>query len=949
MSTNTKQIATLAELERLGIKWISVGNNEVKVLCPAHEEKEPSCSLNTDSNLWICYACKAKGDIVSMLALYSGVPRKLMILELSKRYPLEDEKEIDLDAVERHHARIVDAGPLLNELTKRGVTAEMIRDARLGFYDGRITIPVFDAMGRCLNIRRYLPGAPGPEKMRNTTGFGKTRLYMLPTLEKSSRVWICGGELKALVAYHTLERTVAAVAPTSGEGNWNSDWNPLFQGKDVFVCMDIDRAGVNAANTIAAQLIPFAKTVKIISLPLDKQKYPKGDLNDYVGLEKAGKAELEAAMASARPFTVQVQERIKARADEAPVRVRLAQAVEGRTVGRRIELEAVVTAVDQTPYVIPREVKISCSRDQGGCVVCPVTALTPDEVGACVLEVSSTSPQVLEMIGAAKRDQKQVLREALGIPSCKVVNFATLSHHTVVDARLSPQLEIGEGDSDGGMQPAYIVRSGIEMNVPYLLGGYNYPSPKTQQSIMLLDRAQETEDSLASFKPSEKELRELKLFQVNAPGDEALEAKLSELHEDLSRNVTRIYGRRDMHELMDMTYHSVLAMRFNGQVVNGWINSAVVGDTAQGKSEASSRLREHYRLGERTECKNATVAGLLGGLQQVGNRWFVSWGVIPRHDRRLVILEEVKGAPIEVLSKLTDMRSSGIAEIPKIERRKTMARTRLLFLSNPRGSRPMSSFGFGVEALLELIGSLEDIRRFDIALIVAERALRPEQMRPTSNPPIHRFTSQLCRRLILWAWTRGLDEITISVPEEIETQAAYLCSRFSEGIPLVDKGTIRHKLLRLAAAIAARVYSSPDLCSLVVLPEHIRYAAKFIERVYADPFFGYADFSRAKEQITKMVDDKDVQRYIVATRHPKDLVRQMLYRNQISLQDIQDWCSVDQDEGQKILSFLVRKHALARGAKRDYYKTPDFIALLKRMENDPSIAESAKADPRDKF
>ena len=73
------------------------------------------------------------------------------------------------------------------------------------------------------------------------------------------------------------------------------------------------------------------------------------------------------------------------------------------------------------------------------------------------------------------------------------------------------------------------------------------------------------------------------------------------------------------------------------------------------------RLMDHYKLGARHECKNATSAGLLGGLQQLGSRWFVSWGIIPMHDKRLVVLEEIKGTPIEVLAKLTDMRSSGIA------------------------------------------------------------------------------------------------------------------------------------------------------------------------------------------------------------------------------------------------------------------------------------------------
>ena len=234
------------------------------------------------------------------------------------------------------------------------------------------------------------------------------------------------------------------------------------------------------------------------------------------------------------------------------------------------------------------------------------------------------------------------------------------------------------------------------------------------------------------------------------------------------------------------------------------------------------------------ECKNATVAGLLGGLQQMGNRWFVTWGVIPTHDKRLVVLEELKGTSVEVISKLTDMRSSGVAEIPKIEKRRTHARTRLIALSNPRSDRPLSSYNFGIESIKELIGGLEDVRRFDFALLVSNTEIdaatlnKLQQYRPAGNQI---FDAESCRRLILWAWTREPSQIQYGsgAYEQILSEATRLCSIFTESIPLVDRGSMRLKLARLSASLACRTFSCDDTLENVIIREcHVEYISKLL-------------------------------------------------------------------------------------------------------------------------
>jgi hypothetical protein len=316
----------------------------------------------------------------------------------------------------------------------------------------------------------------------------------------------------------------------------------------------------------------------------------------------------------------------------------------------------------------------------------------------------------------------------------------------------------------------------------------------------------------------------------------------------------------------------------------------------------------------------------------------VSWGTIPTHDRRLVILEEIKGADQEVIAKLTDMRSSGIAELQKIERRRAHARTRLIMTSNPRSQRPISAHNFGVEAVKQLIGGLEDIRRFDLVVILAAEQVDEAVVNAlrASRPEVaHAHTAELCRRAVLWAWTRRPDQVEFAegVVEAIMRSSSALCEIFTEAMPLVDRGTVRFKLARMAVALAARTFSTPadDMETVRVRPCHVEYLEGFVRALYSDPAFGYRDFSLAQEQQDKIVDAGIVKRQLLGTRYPADLVRQLLRRDEIASVDVEDWCEVDQETARKLVALLVRKHCLSR-RKRHYVKSGEFIKLLKAME-----------------
>ena len=357
--TRIAGINALEELERFNWAYFPHGDNEVQIKCPTgeHSDDVPSASLNIEKNLWSCHACKARGDIITLLAHIGEVKRETILIELSKRYNLEDVKSINPENVERMHDKVWEAGPLLHALRERGVTDQMIRSARLGYHSGRITIPVYDQAKRVLNIRRYLPGATA-RKMLNTRGYSEARLYQIDQVIQYDDIWICGGEIKALVVGGLLnDKKIGACSATAGEGTWNPDWSPYFRGKRVFICMDIDAVGISATNKIARSVALTAQSVKIVTLPLDRDTYPKGDVNDYIGKEKATAEDLIRLMSLATELEVSAAIALVKEKGHKEILLKEVDLPENEHY--RLSFNAVVSAMGSESYRIPKEINVS--------------------------------------------------------------------------------------------------------------------------------------------------------------------------------------------------------------------------------------------------------------------------------------------------------------------------------------------------------------------------------------------------------------------------------------------------------------------------------------------------------------------------------------------------------------------------------------------------------------
>ena len=423
-----------------------------------------------------------------------------------------------------------------------------------------------------------------------------------------------------------------------------------------------------------------------------------------------------------------------------------------------------------------------------------------------------------------------------------------------------------------------------------------------------------------------------------------VKAKFDGIHADLEANVTKIYQRRDLMTVFDLVVHSVIQFPFQGELVTkGWVEILVVGDTRCGKSESVSKLIGHYRCGELVTGENATYAGLIGGMQQTQKVWSITWGKFPLNDRRFLCVDELSGLPQEAISRMSGVRSSGVAEIIKIQTERTLARVRVLWMSNPRGKRPLAAFNSGIDAIQDLIGHPEDIARFDAALTVASNEVPLAIINASTRPVLeHRYTSEACNRLVYWAWSRKPNQVRWEGGAEgaVLSVATDLSRRYVP--PLVEGAEQRIKIARLAVATAARVYStSPDGESVVVTPEHVEFVGEFLDSIYKKPSMAFDLYSKAKIAEANLDRPQEIQDRF--DNLPADFRGLLADAPSFTAADLQDYASIGREQANELASFLVRRRAIRKG-KFGYYKLPAFIRFLRHYRKGQQHREPGSDD-----
>lgn len=548
-------------------------------------------------------------------------------------------------------------------------------------------------------------------------------------------------------------------------------------------------------------------------------------------------------------------------------------------------------------------------------------------------EVAEDPKQALQLIDRPEHILKSQIRARLGIPSKCRVHVETTETFNIEHIQLIPEIDYSDKGNPYVLRDAYYVGHGLTPNRGYEFEGFTVPEPFKQYATHVLVKSRPAQSSIATFQMTPELQDRLDVFQ---PEDgQGIGTKLEHVYRHLAINATRIFERPLLHEAIDLVFHSPLTFRFNGeQIRKGWLDVLVIGDTRTGKGYVAEGLIRYYQLGEIVSAENCSFAGLVGGMQQVRNRWVVTWGKIPLNDGRLVVVDEASALHVQDWERLSRVRSEGIAEIIKIQTETTTARTRLLWLANPRSGAPMNTYSTGVEAIMELVGKTEDVARFDYAVSVASNEVSSDIINRSFAAKIKTpYTQELCRQLVLWVWSRKPSQIHFDrAASKAVLQAAQELGRaYTSVIPLIQVENVRIKIAKVAAAIAGRLFSHDTTGEkLIVTQEHVLAAVTFINKLYTNPSMAYDQFSRTVLDRTTLKSIKEVDRMVDNLEaHALDFVEGCLEQNQITITDITDYAGVDKDRARAIVSALVRQRALVKehGA---YRKKPAFINYLKK-------------------
>jgi hypothetical protein len=371
-------------------------------------------------------------------------------------------------------------------------------------------------------------------------------------------------------------------------------------------------------------------------------------------------------------------------------------------------------------------------------------------------------------------------------------------------------------------------------------------------------------------------------------------------------------------------------------LARGWLDVLIIGDTRCGKSRVTEDIMQGLRMGEYMKGENISFAGLIGGLQQVGQKtkWDLVWGKIPLNNGRLLTIDEASSLSVETIGNMSAVRSSGIAEITKVQSGVTRAATRLIWLSNPRSDRMMHQYSFGIMAVQELIGRPEDIARFDFVVGVMQEDV------PSAVVNMHREQAEYIsrwvqlRELVRWVWQLKPQDVifTEKATEACLSAAKTMAADYSPSIPLVEPNEQRIRVARVAAAVAARTYSEQGH-RLIVHHEHVEFAEKFMRMCFDSRALGYRNFSVTSRKDESEITQACADIKLMFRKWTDSDIRsiKLLYgADYFTVGDLETIFNLPRAEARSVCSMLMKHGAIAR-KNTQFVKTKLGMFILESM------------------
>lgn len=341
----------------------------------------------------------------------------------------------------------------------------------------------------------------------------------------------------------------------------------------------------------------------------------------------------------------------------------------------------------------------------------------------------------------------------------------------------------------------------------------------------------------------------------------------------------------------------------------------------------AQRFVKALGMGGYINGENARRTGVIGGVQRFGDSWVITWGAIPMNDRGLLIIDEASGLDVDDIKDLSSTRSSGAVTLNKIVKGEARARTRLVWLSNPRSGRNLSDFYWkGYGAFQEFIPVAEDQARYDLVLTAAREDIDVlEGIDSEAQPKI-----EVWQDLFNAAWSIPAEDIIF--PKDFRVHVREVAKKLNEdygGGPLVVGVAVHEKLLRLCCAVAV-------LCGeiregkLLVAEKHLRWADEFLRMTLEKDSLSYAAYIREfKRAQVKRSENTNYIRGLLSV-HPA--LRVLLSSSSFKGFQFQEILGIDRSDSAKIMSDLITRGLLRPVSNATYVPDKMLMEIAKQME-----------------
>lgn len=829
------------------------GKEEVAVCCPfphhlgtnqTYLETRPSAHINKEKRVFNCKVCGASYSEVGFMATVLDCTYEIAV-KLLAQFAHDNE---DIFSFKESTTLPIEIKEKCNAL---GISDDIIEQLSIrSEFGDDIAFPVtmFD---KILDVRNYRPGETPKIKSRKGALAGLIIPFDIWRLDDESNKWtvLCAGEKDMAVA---RSNGFNAITLTGGEQALPI-FKKYFKDKRIAICYDNDDAGIRGANKIAAHLFDIAKEIRVVT-EFHKVCTDLGeDLTDYFMKYEKKREDLIQCIKVTEPYTItEVQEE---RERTQPL-ITLIEATKPQYINRVVRSNIQVVATFDTTFVVPTTITAKKTANTG-----EGSKMLIGEDRAWYLG-EDTAGDILKLVDNNFNEEQIRLniREILFIPRAeKDVKITKLTKETVHKCNVTDYFEVNMKDTVQMEFTAYSIKRKLESGKKYRATYKLVPHPyKGQALIMIILDIEDASDSVSKFEVTDQIRNHLDVIRTMTG---TVDKRVTLLTEKF-KGVLGYDGYNQLIQCFDLAYHTVLEFNFgNFKNVRGYLDTLIVAESRVGKSTTAETMQKLYQLGTFTSLagSSATIAGLIGGSNKVNGSYQTRAGSIPQNHRGLMILEELGKCNSNVLKELTDIKSSNQVRITRVNGTLTLpALVRMITITNVRteGDRPRSinSYPNGIEILLDLIGTPEDIARFDMMLVLGSKG--DKDINPYWEPE-KPLDPEIYRTRIRWVWSRTAEQVIISkeLGVYIIEQCNLLNKEFNSYIKIFGTEAWK-KVTRLAIATAGYLVSTDETyANIVVLKEHVDYALKFMRDLYDNETFRFAEYVEQERKYNNIDED----------------------------------------------------------------------------------------------